>query len=48
MQRALRCQGLSEVTRDSYARALRRLQAQVDVPLDQFGIATRGRCGNGC
>lgn len=39
MQRALRRQGLSEVTRDSYARALRRLEAQVDVPLDQVGVA---------
>jgi hypothetical protein len=38
MQRALRRQGLSEVTRDSYSRALRWLQAQVDVPLDQFGV----------
>ncbi len=39
MQRALRRQGLSEVTRDSYARALRRLEGQVDVPLDQLGVA---------
>ena len=38
MQQALRRQGLSEVTRDSYARALRRLEAQVDVPLDQLGV----------
>jgi len=37
MQRALRRQGLSEVTRDSYSHALRRLEAQVDVPLDQLG-----------
>jgi len=39
MQRALRRQGLSEATRDSYARALRRLQAQVEVPLDQLGVS---------
>jgi site-specific recombinase XerD len=39
MQRALRRQGLSAVTRESYARALRRLQAQVDAPLDQLGVA---------
>lgn len=39
MQRALRRQGLSEVTRDSYARALRRLEGQVDVPLDQLVVA---------
>jgi len=36
MQRVLRRQGLSEVTRDSYAHAMRRLEAQVDVPLDQL------------
>lgn len=39
MQRALRRQGLSEVTRDSYARALRRLEGLVDVPLDQLGVS---------
>lgn len=39
MQKALRRQGLSEVTRDSYARALRRLEARVDAPLDQLGVA---------
>ncbi|MCG6118510.1 MAG: phage integrase N-terminal SAM-like domain-containing protein, partial [Aquimonas sp.] len=37
MQRALRRQGLSEVTRDSYARAVRRLEGWLDVPLDQVG-----------
>jgi len=39
MQRALRRQGLSEVTRDSYVRALRRLEAHADLPLDQLGVA---------
>jgi hypothetical protein len=38
MQRALRRKGLGEVTRDRYSRALRRLEAQVDVPLDQLGV----------
>ena len=38
MQRALRRQGLAEATRDSYARALRRLDARVDAPLDQLGV----------
>jgi hypothetical protein len=38
MQPALRRQGLSEVTRESYSRALRRLEAQVDVPLDHLGV----------
>jgi hypothetical protein len=39
MQRALRRQGLSEVTRDSYARAVRRLEGWVDVPLDQVAVS---------
>lgn len=38
MQQALRRQGLSETTRDSYARALRRLTSQVPVPLDQLDV----------
>jgi len=38
MQGALRRQGLSEATRDSYARALRRLQEEVDQPLDQLNV----------
>jgi site-specific recombinase XerD len=39
MQRALRRQGLCKVTRDSYARSVRRLEAFVDVPLDQLDVA---------
>ncbi len=35
---ALRRQGLSEITRDSYARSARRLEGWVDVPLDQVGL----------
>lgn len=39
MRKALRRQGLSAVTCDSYARALRRLEAAVDVPLDALGVS---------
>jgi hypothetical protein len=38
MQRGLRRQGLSKVTRDNYGRAVRRLEVWVNSPLDQIAL----------